>query len=197
MIPTTIHDLAAPRPVAHGEVMPQEIRVGQMLLAQSVIALTKRIDTLLAAQEAAAEPLPPTSGIGILKRAIERAERPAKGPKPANEPAARRGSLRPGETPAAQIPSGDGNPGAANRKGNGPGLTPCAPAPVVPPAPVEVRSNGVPVDLALRYHEAYLEGREARRGGQAVDLNPFTGDRGIAGGRRLAWVRGWNEGAGS
>lgn len=163
MIPTTIEQLAATRPTSHGQVTDQEIRVGQMLLAQSVIALTKRIDTLLAAKEAP-DPAPPRSGIEILKKAIERAERPAKvpkvrAPKPAPEP-----------TP------------------------PPAPAPVEPPAPVEVRSNGVPVDLASRYRDAYLEGAGARLAGEPVESNPYTGDRGIAGGRRLAWVRGFNEG---
>ena len=63
--------------------------------------------------------------------------------------------------------------------------------PVPAPAPLE---DGVPTDLALRYHDAYREGVEARRGGQGRDLNPFVGDRGIAGGRRKAWLRGWDEG---
>lgn len=141
-------ELSLPRALTHGTISDQEIRVGQMLLAQTVLALTKRIDALLAAAEREPE---------------------AEAPKPTKAPRAAR-APKPVVTPAP------------------------APAPLEPPAPVEVRSNGVPVDLALRYHEAYLEGREARRGGQAVDLNPFTGDRGIAGGRRLAWVRGWNEG---
>lgn len=166
MIPTTIEQLAATRPTSHGQVTDQEIRVGQMLLAQSILGLTRCLDAFLAAVEREPE---------------------AEEPKPTKAP---RGSRA--------------NPIDAMAEGHATILpprtlrapkAPPAPAPVEPPAPVGLRSNGVPVDLALRYHEAYLEGAGARRGGQAVDLNPFTGDRGIAGGRRLAWVRGWNEGA--
>ncbi|MCC7138134.1 MAG: hypothetical protein IT460_06855 [Planctomycetes bacterium] len=70
--------------------------------------------------------------------------------------------------------------------------TPAPPPPPAAPAPI-VDSDGVPHDVPKSARTAYLEGREARRGGQAAELNPFEGSRGIPAARRIAWARGWKD----
>lgn len=70
--------------------------------------------------------------------------------------------------------------------------TPAPPPPPAAPAPI-VDRDGVPHDVPKSARTAYLEGREARRGGQAAELNPFEGTRGIPAARRIAWTRGWKD----
>ena len=52
-----------------------------------------------------------------------------------------------------------------------------------------------PVDMHLRYHDAYFAGRRLRGQGVAVEACPWPeGTRGINGARRIAWLRGWADG---
>lgn len=85
--------------------------------------------------------------------------------------------------------------GKPTRGGPKPKRPPAA-APTAPPKPVSTvgrDENGVPLDVMLYARDAYVEGREARRGGQAAELNPFPCIRGKTGGRHHAWLRGWQE----
>ena len=167
MIPATIQDLATPRPTAHGEVLPQEIRVGQMLLAQSIIALTKRVEAVLGRLEAGDGKFT-GDGIALLEDAIAKAKRPVKAPKPrAPKPA------------PEQMP-------------------PPAPPPVEPPAPAANPAPAaltitVPPEISRTAKEAYFDGYAAGLAGDARS-NPHQGTRGINGGRRLAWDRGFDDG---
>ena len=75
-------------------------------------------------------------------------------------------------------------------------VTPAPAAPPKPapaPKPVGRDGAGVPVDVPGTARSAYLEGRDARLGGQGKELNPFEGERRVPGARRLARLRGWQE----
>ena len=167
MIPATIQDLATPRPTAHGEVLPQEIRVGQMLLAQSMIALTNRLEAILGRLEVGDAKFT-GDGIALLEDAIAKAKRPAKAPKPrAPKPAP---EPTPPPAPAPVEP----------------------PAPAANPAPAALTIT-VPPEISRTAKEAYFDGYAAGLAGD-VRANPHQGTRGIPAGRRIAWDRGFDDG---
>ena len=167
-IPSTIEQLATPRPVAQGEVTPQEIRVGQMLLAQSMIALTNRLEAILGRLEVGDAKFT-GDGIALLEDAIAKAKRPAKAPKPrAPKPAP---EPTPPPAPAPVEP----------------------PAPAANPAPAALTIT-VPADVSRLSHQAYLDGYAAALVGEARATNPHQGTRGIPAGRRIAWDRGFDDG---
>ena len=166
-IPSTIEQLATPRPVAQGEVTPQEIRVGQMLLAQSIIALTKRVEAVLGRLEAGDGKFT-GDGIALLEDAIAKAKRPAKAPKPrAPKPAP---EPTPPPAPAPVEP----------------------PAPAANPAPAAL-TIAVPPEISRTAKEAYFDGYAAGLAGDER-ANPHQGTRGIPAGRRIAWDRGFDDG---
>lgn len=52
-------------------------------------------------------------------------------------------------------------------------------------------SVAVPDDVGPLTRGAYVEGARARAAGADADANPYQAMRGVIGGRRKAWARGW------
>ena len=83
----------------------------------------------------------------------------------------------------------------APEKGEAPakGLAPRLLAPSTPEA-VRAAAPALPPGLKPRMVPQYHQGIAARLNGTPKAKNPYQGTRGIAGGRRLAWDRGWDSG---